>query len=70
LFAAGVSAKALNSPISRSVLRASELLTSSPQLGLSYSSVAEGFEVAVCWRRDLDGPFIEPFIAAARHALR
>jgi hypothetical protein len=52
------------------VLRASELLTSSPQLGLSYSSVAEGFEVAVCWRRDLDGPFIEPFIAAARHALR
>jgi hypothetical protein len=30
----------------------------------------EGFEVAVCRRRDLDSPFIEPFVDAARQALR
>jgi DNA-binding transcriptional LysR family regulator len=32
--------------------------------------VSEGFEVAVCRRHDLDSPFVEPFIAAARQALR
>jgi hypothetical protein len=26
--------------------------------------------VAVCRRHDLDSPFVEPFIAAARQALR
>ncbi|MBP0624058.1 LysR family transcriptional regulator [Cupriavidus consociatus] len=31
---------------------------------------AEAFEVAVCRRSDLESPFIEPFITAARHALR
>jgi len=35
-----------------------------------FKDVAEGFEVAVCRRRDLESPFIEPFIAAARYALR
>jgi DNA-binding transcriptional LysR family regulator len=32
--------------------------------------VSEGFDVAVCRRHDLDSPFVEPFIAAARQALR
>jgi len=32
--------------------------------------VADGFEVAVCRRHDLDSPFVEPFIVAARQALR
>ena len=32
--------------------------------------VADGFEVAACWRRDSVSTFIEPFIAAARVALR
>lgn len=32
--------------------------------------VNDSFEVAVCRRHDLDSPFIEPFIAAARQALR
>jgi DNA-binding transcriptional LysR family regulator len=31
---------------------------------------SEGFDVAVCRRHDLDSPFVEPFIAAARQALR
>lgn len=32
--------------------------------------VDDNFEVAACRRHDLDSPFIEPFIAAARQALR
>lgn len=32
--------------------------------------VSDGFEVSVCRRHDLDSPFVEPFIAAARQALR
>jgi len=32
--------------------------------------INEGFEVAVCRRHDLDSPFVEPFIAASRQALR
>lgn len=32
--------------------------------------VNDSFEVAACRRHDLDSPFIEPFIAAARQALR
>jgi DNA-binding transcriptional LysR family regulator len=32
--------------------------------------VGDGFDVAVCRRHDLDSPFVEPFIAAARQALR
>lgn len=32
--------------------------------------VSDGFEVAVCRRHDLNSPFVEPFIAAARQALR
>jgi DNA-binding transcriptional LysR family regulator len=32
--------------------------------------VSEGFDVAVCRRHDLDSPFVEPFIAAARQALQ
>lgn len=32
--------------------------------------VGEGFDVAVCRRHDLDSPFVEPFIVAARQALR
>lgn len=32
--------------------------------------IADGFEVAVCRRHDLDSPFVEPFIAAAKQALR
>lgn len=34
------------------------------------TGVNEGFDVAVCRRHDLDSPFIEPFITAARQALR
>ncbi len=34
------------------------------------AGISEGFDVAVCRRYDLDSPFIEPFISAARHALR
>jgi len=34
------------------------------------AGVSEGFDVAVCRRHDLDSPLIEPFIAAARQALR
>ena len=34
------------------------------------TGASEGFDVAVCRRHDLDSPFIEPFITAARHALR
>ncbi|HSV60048.1 MAG TPA: LysR substrate-binding domain-containing protein [Variovorax sp.] len=34
------------------------------------TGVSEGFDVAVCRRHDLDSPFIEPFITAARQALR
>jgi DNA-binding transcriptional LysR family regulator len=32
--------------------------------------VSDGFDVAVCRRHDLDSPFVEPFIVAARQALR
>jgi len=32
--------------------------------------INEGFDVAACRRHDLDSPFVEPFIAAARQALR
>ena len=32
--------------------------------------INEGFEVAACRRHDLDSPFVEPFIAAAKQALR
>lgn len=32
--------------------------------------VNDAFEVAACWRRDLVSPFIEPFVEAARVALR
>lgn len=32
--------------------------------------VTEGFDVAVCRRHDLDSPFVDAFIAAARQALR
>lgn len=32
--------------------------------------VTEGFDVAVCRRHDLDSPFVDGFIAAARQALR
>jgi DNA-binding transcriptional LysR family regulator len=32
--------------------------------------VSDGFEVSVCRRQDLDSPFVEPFIAAARQALK
>lgn len=32
--------------------------------------VDDAFDVAACWRRDLASPFIEPFIEAARVALR
>lgn len=34
------------------------------------AGVSEGFDVAVCRRHDVDSPFIEPFITAARQALR
>jgi DNA-binding transcriptional LysR family regulator len=34
------------------------------------AGISEGFDVAVCRRHDLDSPLIEPFIAAARQALR
>jgi DNA-binding transcriptional LysR family regulator len=34
------------------------------------AGVTEGFDVAVCRRHDLDSPFTEPFISAARIALR
>ncbi|MBI5277435.1 MAG: LysR family transcriptional regulator [Burkholderiales bacterium] len=34
------------------------------------TGVTEGFDVAVCRRHDLHSPFTEPFIAAARQALR
>jgi DNA-binding transcriptional LysR family regulator len=34
------------------------------------TGVSEGFDVAVCRRHDVDSPFIEPFITAARQALR
>ncbi|HVZ45657.1 MAG TPA: LysR substrate-binding domain-containing protein [Ramlibacter sp.] len=34
------------------------------------AGVAEGFEVAVCRRLDLDSPFVEPFIEAARAAMQ
>lgn len=34
------------------------------------TGVSEGFDVAVSRRHDVDSPFIEPFIAAARQALR
>jgi DNA-binding transcriptional LysR family regulator len=34
------------------------------------AGVSEGFDVAVCRRYDLVSPFIEPFIAAARHSLQ
>jgi DNA-binding transcriptional LysR family regulator len=30
----------------------------------------EGMDVAVCWRRDLDSPLIEPFIEAVRSVMR
>lgn len=36
----------------------------------SLARVSDGFVVAACRRRDLDSPLIEPFITAARHALR
>lgn len=32
--------------------------------------VSEGFDVAVCRRHDLDSPFVEPFVTAARQSLR
>lgn len=32
--------------------------------------VSDGFEVSVCRRHDFDSPLVEPFIAAARHAIR
>jgi DNA-binding transcriptional LysR family regulator len=34
------------------------------------AGISEGFDVAVCRRHDLESPFIEPFVAAARLALR
>ena len=34
------------------------------------TGVSEGFDVAVSRRHDVYSPFIEPFIAAARQALR
>lgn len=34
------------------------------------AGVSEGFDVAVSRRHDVDSPFIEPFIAAARQALQ
>jgi hypothetical protein len=34
------------------------------------AGVTEGFDVAVSRRLDVDSPFIEPFIAAARQALQ
>jgi DNA-binding transcriptional LysR family regulator len=35
-----------------------------------FKNVQEAFEVAACWRRDLASSFIEPFVKAARAALR
>lgn len=35
-----------------------------------FRNVRDALEVAVCWRRDLDNPLIEPFLACARAALR
>jgi DNA-binding transcriptional LysR family regulator len=32
--------------------------------------VEDAFDVAACWRRDVDSPFIEPFVTAARATLR
>lgn len=34
-----------------------------------FRNVRDALEVAVCWRRDLDNPLIEPFLACARAAL-